>query len=492
MKKRVLVGGLHHESNTFNPIITNRDDVWVKRGVSLFEEIGEDSLSGIIKTLFDNNCEVVPTLLARAVPNGIWDKSLYLELKNEFLTKLKEEKNLDAICLSLHGSMRVEDIGEAEGDLLQSIREIYPHILIVSSLDMHATITKKMINNCDAFVGYKCAPHTDTFQTGVHAASIVVQCLKDNIKPVIEAVHIPFLVAGEKSETSVQPMKSLIEHLREEEEKDDEILALSYLLGFPWSDTSENGVTALVVAKVRSDKAKKKAIKLAKLFWKKRGEFCFYNETRMPKDALEKALDSVKNNVYPVVLSDSGDNPTAGSSGDVTNFLKLILERKELKQLNPPLIYQSFYDKEVVSLFIDKSIDTELSIKLGAKYDTEKSTSIVTKAKLVSKYKNYKEAENTSLILLNIEGVEVIVSNKHIGCYDPNIMRALGVEVEERKIIVVKLGYLEPEIRSIAKKSIMALTTGSSDELFERLGYKQLNRPIYPFDKYFEPEFKFV
>ena len=32
-----------------------------------------------------------------------------------------------------------------------------------------------------------------------------------------------------------------------------------------------------------------------------------------------------------------------------------------------------------------------------------KSTSIVTKAKLVSKYKNYKEAEKHSLILLNIE-----------------------------------------------------------------------------------------
>ena len=62
--------------------------------------------------------------------------------------------------------------------------------------------------------------------------------------------------------------------------------------------------------------------------WVKREEFCFYNETRMPKDALEKALDSVRNNVYPVVLSDSGDTPTAGSSWDITNFLKLILERK--------------------------------------------------------------------------------------------------------------------------------------------------------------------
>ncbi len=491
MKKRILVGGLHHESNTFNPIITNRDDIWVKRGDSLIENMAEDSLSGIITTLLDNNYEVVPTLLARAVPNGVWDKKCYLELKNEFLTKLKEEKNLDAICLSLHGSMRVKDIGEAEGDFLQSIREIYPDILVVSSLDMHATITKKMIQHCDAFVGYKCAPHTDTFQTGVHAANIVIECLKKNIKPVMKAVYIPFLVAGEKSETSVQPMKSLIAQLKEEE-NDEEILALSYFLGFPWSDTSENGVTALVVRKNNESKAENKVLELAKLFWKKREEFCFYNETRMPLDALDKALDNVRNNVYPVVLSDSGDNPTAGSSGDVTNFLKLILEIKELKNLNPPLIYQSFYDKEVVSLFIDKRINTELSIKLGSKYDRLKSTSIVTKVRLVSKYRNFKPAENTNLVLLDVDGVEVIVSDKHIGCYDPNIMRSLGVKVEERKVIVVKLGYLEPEIRSVAKKSIMALTTGSSDEIFESLSYKHLNRPIYPLDKDFEPQFKFI
>ena len=492
MKKRILVGGLHHESDTFNPIITNKDDIWVKRGEQLIEEIGKDSCSGIVKTLIDNDFEVVPTLIARAVPNGVWDKQYYLELKNELISKVKAEKNLDAICLSLHGSMRVEGIGEAEGDLLEAIREIYPDILIVSSLDMHATITEKMIKYCDGFVGYKCAPHTDTFETGVHAANIVIESLEKNIKPTMSAVHIPFLVAGEQSETSVEPMKSLIDSLREVEKADKDIFALSYLLGFPWADTKENGVTAIVVTKSNKEKADQKAMEMAKTFWDRRDDFCFYNETRMPKDALDNALESVKSGVYPVVISDSGDNPTAGSSSDVTNFLKLILENEEIKALDPPLIYQSFYDKEVVSQFIDKPINISLDIKLGAKYDRVKSTSVCKKAKLVNKCKNFKDAENTNLILLNIDGVEVIVSDKHIGCYDPNIIRALGVEVEKRKIIVVKLGYLEPEIRSISKRSMMALTTGSSDEIFERLPYKQLARPIYPLDKDFEPNLYYI
>lgn len=492
MKKRVLVGGLHHESDTFNPIITSRDDIWVKRDLNLINNIGKDSASGIIKTLLDNNYEVIPTLVARAVPNGEWDKDYYLELKNEFLTKLKNSKNLDALCLSLHGSMRVKEIGEAEGDLLESIREIYPDILIVSSLDMHATITEKMIKYCDAFVGYKCAPHTDTFETGIHAANIVIEALEKGIKPTMSAVHIPFIVAGEQSETSVEPMKSLTDILRAEEKINSEIFACSYLMGFPWADTKENGVTALVVTKNNENLAKSKAMELAKLFWNKRDNFCFYNETKMPHDALSTAINCVKNNEYPVVISDSGDNPTAGSSSDVTNFLKMILANDELKMLDPPLIYQSFYDKPLVSKLIDLPLGTQIEIELGAKYDTEKSSSVEAKAKLISKYKNFEEAENTNLILINIYGVDVIVSDKHIGCYDPNIMRALGVEVEKRKIIVVKLGYLEPEIRAIAKRSLMALTDGSSDELFQRLPYKNMERPIYPLDKDFEPNLNYI
>ncbi len=491
MKKRVLVGGLHHESDTFNPIVTSRGDIWVKRGEDLINQIGQDSCSGIIKTLLDQGYEVVPTLVARAVPNGEWDKEYYLELKNEFLDKLKAQKDLDALCLSLHGSMRVKGIGAAEGDLLEAIREIYPDILIVTSLDMHATITEKMIKYCDGFVGYKCAPHTDTFETGIHAAKIVIEALEKNIKPVMSAVHIPFLVAGEQSETSVEPMKSLINHLREEEKNNSDIFALSYLMGFPWADTKDNGVTALVVAKNDKKLADNKAMELAKIFWQRKDDFCFYNETRMPEDALVNALDSVNNDIYPVVISDSGDNPTAGSSSDVTNFLKLILSNDEITKLDPPLIYQSFYDKEVVDLFIEKEIGTTLDIKLGAKYDTVKSSSVEAPAKLISKVKSFKDAENTNLLLLNINGVDVIVSDKHIGCYDPNIIRALGVEVEKRKMIVVKLGYLEPEIRSIAKRSLMALTTGSSDELF-RLPYKVLQRPIYPLDKGFEPNLYYI
>ena len=101
-------------------------------------------------------------------------------------------------------------------------------------------------------------------------------------------------------------------------------------------------------------------------------------------------------------------------------------------------------------------------------------------------------ANGADLALLDVEGVDVVVASKHVGCYDPQMMRTLGAEPKERKAIVVKLGYLEPEIRAIAKRSMMALTTGSSDELFERLPYKNLPRPIFPLDKEFKAELELI
>jgi len=487
MKRRIFVGGLHHESDTFNPIITGRDDIWVTRGQALLNKKGRDAASGIIATLTCAGYEVIPSLIARAVPNGVWDRAYYLELKEELLAALKQAGAIDGISLSLHGSMRVEGIGEAEQDLLTSIREIHPKLPVITSLDMHATLTKRMFGALDGMVGYKCAPHTDTYETGIHAALMMIRTLEEGFMPASSACRIPMLVAGEQSETSVEPMISLIKELRKMEGR-EHVLACSYLLGFPWADGQENGVHAVVTTDGDQALADRLSRELAEIFWARRKAFTFYNETRMPADALEATKASLEGNVYPVVISDSGDNPTAGSSQDVTNFLSLILKDRKLSALNPPLVYQGFYDPEVVRLAKKAGVGKTIETTLGAKFDTQKSKPIPIKAEVKAITEKWEPAYNSDLVLLDVAGVDVVVTSKHVGCYDPEMMRSLGVRAEDRKVIVVKLGYLEPEIRAIAKRSMMALTTGSTDELFERLPYEKLKRPIYPLDGDFEAE----
>lgn len=481
MSKKVFVGGLHHESDTFNPITTSEKDIWVLRGQDLLASRGTAAINGIIETLTKTGYEVIPGLVARAVPNGEWDKAYALRLMDELLNMLRAALPVDAVCLSLHGSMRIRDFGESEGPLLREVRRLCPGVPIVTSLDMHATITSDMLKYADAFVGYKTAPHIDEYETGAQAAGIVIKALEQGIRPHMAAIRLPFLLAGEQSETSAPPMKDMIDLLRECEKKPG-ILAASYLLGFPWADVAENGVAALAVSGCDDESAKKEALALAHAFWDRRKEFRFASDALEIPDAIESAVSSIRDGAWPVVLSDSGDNPTAGSSQDVTNFLRAIIDDGRLARLDPPLCYQGIYDPAFCDAAFRAGEGKPVSGPLGAAFDKKTSRPINADGTVIALRKAWKGAGHTDLALVRFSGVDVVVTSGHVGCYDPEMMRALGLEPRERKAIVVKLGYLEPEIRSIAKRSILVLTDGSTNEVFSRLPYRHLTRPIYPLD----------
>ncbi len=240
-------------------------------------------------------------------------------------------------------------------------------------------------------------------------------------------------------------------------------------------------MTALVVTEDDQDQADREAAALAQYFWDIRKNFTFYNDTREPREALDGAIQSIMEGIFPVVISDSGDNPTAGSSQDVTNFLKMIIADDTLSRMDPPVVYQGFYDPSTCRLAHQAGVGAHIQCKLGASFDQVTSTPVEAQATVRALVKQWAGAHGSDLALLSIQGVDVVVTSGHVGCYDPEMMRVLGVEPEKRKLIVVKLGYLEPEIRAVARKSIMALTDGSTNEIFTRLPYKNLPSPMFPF-----------
>ena len=50
-------------------------------------------------------------------------------------------------------------------------------------------------------------------------------------------------------------------------------------------------------------------------------------------------------------------------------------------------------------------------------------------------------------------------------------------------ILMVKIGYLVPELYEIRGDWVMALTPGGVDQDLERLEFKRIKRPMFPFDK---------
>ncbi|MCE1156854.1 MAG: MlrC C-terminal domain-containing protein, partial [Bacteroidales bacterium] len=67
----------------------------------------------------------------------------------------------------------------------------------------------------------------------------------------------------------------------------------------------------------------------------------------------------------------------------------------------------------------------------------------------------------------------------------------LGLHPRETDILVVKIGYLVPELYELQKGWMMALTPGGVDQDLMRIPYKNIIRPIFPLDADMEdPELK--
>ena len=352
----------------------------------------------------------------------------------------------DWICLALHGSMRSVSIDDAEGDLLEHIRRICPEVPIYVSLDMHCSMTEKMFSCIDAAAAYKCAPHTD------------------------------------EEETGTEPMKTLTAMLREKENAG--LAAASILMGFPWADSASSTVSTLAVSAASQEEADRQAASIAQAVWNARWDFAFCTTALNESDAIEWTKEKLSEGTVPVVLSDSGDNPTAGSSQDVVYFLKELMDDPVLSTLSPPLCYQAVFDSKVVRQAFEAGPGACIDISLGAKYDRVTGGSLRLKARVRALKRGFRSGLfETDLALLHAGGVDVIVTGSHTGCYDPEMMRSVGLQPEKLSVIVVKLGYLEPEIRAAAASSCLVLTRGSTDEVLERLDYRKVKRPVFPLDR---------
>ena len=84
---------------------------------------------------------------------------------------------------------------------------------------------------------------------------------------------------------------------------------------------------------------------------------------------------------------------------------------------------------------------------------------------------------------MKVGSVRVIVTKKRKPYHREVDFTRLGLNPRESDIVVVKIGYLVPELYDMRAGWIMALTPGGVDQDLERLNYQRINRPMFPLDK---------
>jgi microcystin degradation protein MlrC len=90
--------------------------------------------------------------------------------------------------------------------------------------------------------------------------------------------------------------------------------------------------------------------------------------------------------------------------------------------------------------------------------------------------------DTPTLAVVRVEGVTVLLTTQRWAFTTLSSFQRAHLDPLTHKIVVVKLGYLFPELRDNAPRSIMALSPGFTDLRLERLPYQQIRRPLYPLD----------
>ncbi|MFT4023284.1 MAG: MlrC C-terminal domain-containing protein [Flavihumibacter sp.] len=181
-------------------------------------------------------------------------------------------------------------------------------------------------------------------------------------------------------------------------------------------------------------------------------------------------------------MSDSGDNPTAGGAGDVTWTLQQILKRKEFDDLNgPTLIYASIPGPDLVEKALQTGVGNEVEGLVGAAVDHRYAPPLTLKGTVTAIEKGDRDAEVE--VVVKVGTVSVIVTKKRKPYHREADFTRLGLNPRGADIVVVKIGYLEPELYAMRADWLLALTPGGVDQDLHRLPYKRINRPMYPLDK---------
>jgi microcystin degradation protein MlrC len=280
---------------------------------------------------------------------------------------------------------------------------------------------------------------------------------------------VPVLLPGERTSTQDEPARTFYTQIHQVEEPSG-IWDASFQVGYVWADEPRATACAVVTGTDRAA-IEKAATQLAQNYWDIRQGFVFGMETGSIEDCVARAVSST---THPVVLAESGDNPTGGGVGDRAEVLAALMAKDA-----QGVIFAGIADKAATDAAYAAGVGAKLPLHIGASLDPS-SAPVDTEAEVVF----LAETENAHLreAVVRIGGIELVLTARRRPFHNIADFTRLGLDPHAARIIAVKSGYLSPELGPIANPGIMALSPGVVDQFVERTERKHTPRPSYPFD----------
>ncbi len=480
---RIGIAGIQIENSVFMP---NRQDMAI-RPLAMPDYLSPDSLMRRSALWF-------PALMGGGSGRGPLTRESFLAFVESTVEKVRENMPYDAFWFYNHGACSVEGFEDPEGYFMERIRAVIGNdALVTTTMDLHGNVSWRVAVYSDIITTFRTAPHDDSRESHRRGVVNLLDRLSSGKgRPAYKAwVAVPVLLSGEWTSTRVEPAKSLYAMVPEVEAMPG-VLDAGIWIGYVWGDERRNQGVVMVVGDDK-EQVGEGAKRLAQKFWDVRREFSL----EAPGYDLETCLDlALASDKKPFFVSDMGDNPGGGGSGEVTWTLARVLARPEFKSgKGKSLLYCSIPGDGLVEAARKAGVGAEVEGYVGAMTDNSYEPPVMLKGTVVwaSPAPDALAAQsaqaaapgrataggaNRGIAIIKTGSVYVVV-----GTSSPTPpLDGTGIDPRKMDIVMVKQGYLVPQWYNIKADWVMAQTRGGVDQDFGSLPYKNIIRPIFPLD----------
>jgi len=501
MTKRILLGGLFHETHTFLDGTTPLADFRLRRGDELLSAEGDGSpMSGVLEVAGACGWDVVPTIDLRATPSATVEDDVLDCFWQEFGSAVSREipRGLDGIYLVLHGAMACQSVLDPEGEIIERIRRLpgAAEMPICGVLDLHGNISQSTIERTQGLISYRCNPHTDAREAAVRGAQLLDRILSTGKLPVSVWEQPPLMWPPTGVGTDDDPMKMLEAKAREIERADDGIAAVNVMAGYSFADTPMTGVSFAAVTFGDPQTARGRLQEL----------FAWAIEHRHAGNRVDVPLADVIDDIRswtaggegPIVVVEPSDNIGGGAPGDGTSILRALIEH----QIDESAVVIN--DPAAVTALGALSPGECKQVSIGGKESRLAEGPVTIEVELLSTSDGRFRLEDPHSHLASMSGMEIdmgpsatvrhrfgdegrsvriLLTSHKTPPFDLGQLRSQGIEPEKLSVIGVKAAVAHRQAYDkITRASYTVSTPGPCSSDLQSFPFQHIRRPIFPLD----------
>jgi microcystin degradation protein MlrC len=363
---RVLTARFMHETNTFSRVPTDMA-MFRRRDFHLENEIpvafrGTRSAFGATFEAADKfGWTLVHPVSANPHPSGTVTDDAFEHVTGMIFDAVEAKGPIEGALLHLHGAMVSDSHEDAEGEFLTRLRNrLGPEVPIVVTLDLHANVTQRMVDNANALIAYRTYPHIDQYERAWQGAELLRRAMRREIRPRTVVARRPMLYGLDHGLTQRGPMAELIAR-GETLEASGEALVVSICAGFSRTNIYDVGPSVTVTVDGSTPRGQAIAEEFMDHAWAMRD---FTTVKLLPVAEVVALARQGKAGDKPLVVADYTDNPGGGGYGDATDFLKGLVEGGV-----ESVAFHAICDPEAVREGMRAGIGAKITLTLGGKTD---------------------------------------------------------------------------------------------------------------------------